>query len=220
MVGILKNKSEHSGTVSQSTKEFREEVLKNTKLNAQLQSEEHKKIVAKQQQEEAEQRALQVEQERLQWNKKNLEDNEVIQKQILENMETTIDEPKTPFQHATEVNEYYKEDEDELEDFSLGAPEFSVPSEEEESTGVPVERVESHVSLGGVPDPSELHKGQPPDHHMTFEEKKKLHYHHEAPQFHPVEDADDDGEDEAPEKKMSFAEKRKLHYSKEHVPKE
>jgi protein phosphatase inhibitor 2 len=196
MGGILKNKSDkETASVAQSTKEFREQVLKNTKLNAQLTSEHH-------QTSDLPHHLSEEDMEKLQWNKKNLEDNEAIQQKILENMETTIDEPKTPFQHATEMNEYYKDDDD-LEAFSLGEPELK----EDEVSVLDKETVESEEYEEPKPKPQ-----------MSFEEMKKMHYHHEAPQFHPVEDEDDeDDEEEESKPKMSFAEMRKMHYSKEHV---
>lgn len=200
MGGILKNKGVEVD-VPEDSKAFREQVLKNTQLNAKLQSEEHHRhsVIAS----AAAATTTPTSDDKLQWNKQNLADNEVIQQLIMENMETSIDEPKTPFQHATELNEYYKDDDDELEDFSLGAPELDDGNETKHvHVGVQVQGTTDHV----------LDRSK----HMSFEEKKKMHYHHEAPQFHPVDDNEEETETAEPQqKKMSFAEMRKMHYSKE-----
>lgn len=193
MGGILKNKDDVEGVaIAENTKEFREQVLKNTKLNAQLKNEH------------LDEPAITPTDEKLQWNKQNLSENEIIQKNIIENLSQTIDEPKTPFQKATqpELNEYYQDDDDEevkeLDDFSLGEPEF------------PIEELDQMDNLNN----SQITTGKK----KSFEELRKQHYHNEHyPVVHPsinkVEnDADDEYEDEP---KKSFAELRKQHYKNE-----
>lgn len=205
MGGILKNKTESNQSISESTKEFREQVLKNTKLNAQL-NETHQDI-----------RTTDIandaikEEERLKWNSQNLSENEVIQKNIMENLTQTIDEPKTPFQHATlpEMNEYYQDDDEEvgdLENFSLGEPEFDTLHNEQSRSE------------------DEEQDEEPPKPKKSFAELRKAHYHHEhppAPQEKLIDQEEDEIDDsgEPPKPKKSFAELRKEHYKNEHAPK-
>lgn len=229
MGGILKNKNETDPSASaaavastQSTKEFREQVLKNTKLNAKLKDFKPELFNAAGEVDMAKLNSLSTaEQEKLQWNSQNLSDNAEIQQKIIANMETSIDEPKTPFQHAAEMNEYYQPDEEEdLEAFTLGEPEIKVDELDEK-----FERPVHPEELDENDDDDQ--EEEQPQKKMTFDEMRKQHYHHETPNFHPVEkeddddaDEDDDDEEEADQEKpkMSFAEKRKMHYQQEHVP--
>ncbi len=216
--GILKNKLEQDQQdnlkLTEDTKEFRNQVLKNTKLNALLKNNIDPTILNDQGDIDPTKisQLSDDDKEKLKWNAKNLQDNEIIQKQIIENLGQTIDEPKTPFQKAAqpELNEYYQDDDDveDLNSFSLGEPEIKVdeldqkfdvkvhPEEEEE------EEVEEKPK-------------------KSFAELRKQHYHNEVPHHKDVEfeeDEDDDKEEETPQQKKTFEELRKQHYHHEHVP--
>ncbi|KAH3683759.1 hypothetical protein WICPIJ_005278 [Wickerhamomyces pijperi] len=238
--GILKNKNELNPEkhqyVEQTTKEFREQVLKNTKLNSQLKPDGPREPInpstpssdstAKQFLDPANNTALvtaynelsEQDKESLKWDINNLNSNSVIQKKIIENMKSqgqSIDEPKTPFQAAKEMNEYYNLDEDEdLNGFSLGEPEMEMNAKQDE------------FSLNDTELIRDDDKQEESKHKKSFEEMRKQHYHHEhlpAPQnIEEVEDEeedDDEDEDEdlTPKPKMSFAEMRKMHYHNERV---
>lgn len=232
MTGILKNKAQTqpgaAAVVSESTKEFREQVLKNTKLNALLTNTDKPTSSTPPKNSDTNEinadaratDAAKAAEEQLKWNKQNLNENAVIQKQILENMETTIDEPKTPFQVAHPgSNEYYQDDDDDdLNNFSLGEPEIKLdPKADDFEVGIHDEPSQAAAT----------ESAEQAQHHKSFGELRKKHYHQEhiptisqtgGFEEYEEDDNDDDGNDEPAKPKMSFAELRKLHYQKEHVP--
>lgn len=140
MEGILKNTGSYDEQEAQdydntSVDQFRQQVLKNTKLNAQLTSQiktrgmssgstQFKMKVPKDTL--SLKRGLQQQQHEdgLQWNQSNLDSNEVAKREF---QDIYIDEPKTPYQGAIDPNgEYYRADDEEcLEDLSLGEPQFN-----------------------------------------------------------------------------------------------
>lgn len=235
MGGILKNKNEldqQNIVIPESSKEFRNKVLENTKLNALLKSNNINPNILNSQGEIDPKKIEELSQddkEKLKWNAKNLQDNEIIQKQIIENLEQTIDEPKTPFQAAVqpELNEYYQDDEEveDLDNFSLGEPELKVDELDKKfNKEIDAEELDQiHSQEDG--DDEDQEDEAPTKPKKSFEELRKSHYHHEHPPIHKevtVEDEleeDDDDEDEQPKPKKSFAELRKEHYHNEHVPK-
>lgn len=181
MGGILKNplpQEEVPAESEESISDFRKQVFMNTQLNAKLTSNKndahkvavpHKHVLPKdtlslKHQQEAE--------ERLQWNQKNLAANEITKQQY---QDIHIDEPKTPYQGAVDPSgEYYKSDEEEeagdLDDFSLGEPEFNM----KKTNGV-----ESSKDL--APPEEELNEGNEEEEeaeakHRRFEEMRKKHY--------------------------------------------
>lgn len=231
MTGILKNKAQTqpgaAAVVSESTKEFREQVLKNTKLNALLTNTDKPTSSTPPTNSDTNEinadaratDAAKAAEEQLKWNKQNLNENAVIQKQILENMETTIDEPKTPFQVAHPgSNEYYQDDDDDdLNNFSLGEPEIKLDPKADDF----------EVGIHDEPSQAATESAEQAQHHKSFDELRKKHYHQEhiptisqtgGFEEYEEDDNDDDGNDEPAKPKMSFAELRKLHYQKEHVP--
>jgi len=241
MGGILKNKVEQDQQVpklAESTKEFRNQVLENTKLNALLKDNNINQNILNQSGEIDPEKISQLsqdEKEKLKWNAENLQSNSIIQKQIIENIgQDTIDEPKTPFQAATdpELNEYYQDD-DEIEDldnFQLGEPEIKVDELDKQRggsiTGEPQETNNQEEEENDVDDDDDDESSKPK---KSFDELRKQHYHHEhIPAF--TKDVDEESEeaqadkmgndedDEETKPKKSFAEMRKQHYQNEHKP--
>lgn len=215
--GILKNKLEQDQQdnlkLTEDTKEFRNQVLKNTKLNALLKNNIDPTILNDQGDIDPSKisQLSDDDKEKLKWNAKNLQDNEIIQKQIIENLGQTIDEPKTPFQKAAqpELNEYYQDDDDveDLNSFSLGEPEIKV------------DELDQKFDVKVHPEEEEEEAEEKPK--KSFAELRKQHYHNEVPHHKDVEfeeDEDDDKEEETPQQKKTFEELRKQHYHHEHVP--
>ncbi|AET40389.1 PP1-complex regulatory subunit GLC8 Ecym_5655 [Eremothecium cymbalariae DBVPG len=204
MGGILKNplpqnEQELQSLDSESVSEFRQQVLKNTRLNAQLTSRQKnnasmtlsspprhtvpKDILSLKREQE--------ENERLQWNQKNLDENEITKQQY---QDIHVDEPKTPYQGAIDPDgEYYRQDEDEdLDSFTLGDPEYRVAETQQRddvlNDGV---RTVGAQGQGDEGDQGERSDGENDDanadvaddddddtdaRHKRFEEMRKKHY--------------------------------------------
>nr|CAE84403.1 Glc8 protein [Nakaseomyces delphensis] len=203
MGGILKNalpseerQKEREG--EQSVSEFRQQVYKNTQLNAQLTSRKRdtpidelhlgepsegvppspgrrrgppKDTLLMKREQDAREKAKKegteamTEEERLQWNQKNLEENEVTKQQY---QDIHIDEPKTPYQGAVDPEgEYYRVDDDDeekkddIDDFSLGEPEY---------------KVDETASADDVIEEGEDQELSKEEKHKKFEEMRKKHY--------------------------------------------
>lgn len=143
-----------------------------------------------------------TEEERLQWNQKNLDENEIAKQQF---QDIHVDEPKTPYQGAVDPEgEYYKVDDDEedddddgkkkqghlddLDDFSLGEPEYKVSATADNGI-IDAEDDESDA------EPEEL---TPEEKHRRFEEMRKKHYNVKEVfrNKQALEDLDDDEDDE------------------------
>lgn len=173
MGGILKNPlpEEQSFENEESVSEFRKQVYKNTQLNAKLTSKKNEEPITasagvsntpkdtvslKHQQDEA-----------LKWNQTNLEANEATKQQF---QDINIDEPKTPYQGAVDPSgEYYKpDDEDDLNNFSLGEPEVDL--EEQEGSQHPQHEQQSPSESSSEPLTEEEAK------HKRFEEMRRKHY--------------------------------------------
>ncbi|CCC69811.1 hypothetical protein NCAS_0D02300 [Naumovozyma castellii] len=199
MGGILKNPLPRDQITKDETEsslsEFRKQVLKNTQLNAKLTNEANKKL--QQQQFSAlhggpPKDTLTLkheEEERLQWNQKNLSENEITKQQFAD---IHIDEPKTPYQGAVDPNgEYYHVDEedeeylrkvnggddippindaDDLENFTLGEPEFNMEETDNKDQSNTIEKNVSIVENNDENSDEEAAK------HRRFEEMRKKHY--------------------------------------------
>lgn len=191
-------------TVNESIGEFRQQVYENTKLNAKLtNSNTNSKngnnvkniltsknnmtgnkfipkdtLLMKREQMAKLSKAnssdnSEDEDERLQWNQENLEQNEITKKQF---QDIHVDEPKTPYQGAMDLNgEYYTiDDEDNLNDFSLGEPEVKIP----ETTSL-----NEKVTIKEEPEQEDQEEEEGTEEeesaearHRKFEEMRKKHY--------------------------------------------
>lgn len=198
--GILRNRAEGSTSEAHEIEDHldRQEVIKNTRLNAQLASESSRgdKIRAQIAEQKAKQQESGSEHEHLKWDEINLYKTEQEKSATMK-----IDEPKTPYEGGfNPEGEYYKEDEEEeIPNFELGEGEFDVDK---------VKNV--HESLNGgeiIEDPSlrdeeEEEEAEPEEHltaeerHKRFEEKRKEHYHLKGNALkHRIEIADDDDDE-------------------------
>lgn len=164
------------------------------------------------------------EEERLQWNKRNLEENEITKQQF---QDIHVDEPKTPYQGAVDPEgEYYRDDDEEddddnnnegpsgipplpndaeLDDFTLGEPEYAIDDSEEKSAKVN-ETHDVHMADDPVQSNEDEEDEEELDEeaakalkHKKFEEMRKKHYNlremFKNRRNHPPEDEDED-EDE------------------------
>lgn len=174
MGGILKNPLPEGQTSEneESVSEFRKQVYKNTQLNAKLTSknaEANKAVNAAHLPKDT--LSLKRQQEReeaLKWNQKNLAANELTKQQF---QDIKIDEPKTPYQGAVDPSgEYYRpDDDDDLNNFSLGEPEVEPEAEPEVLVN------EQNDSSEDQKDPSKTLSDEEAR-HKKFEEMRKKHY--------------------------------------------
>lgn len=209
MGGILKNPlPERDSKVQEpeSISEFRKQVYKNTQLNAKLTSKAEPQngdipvlttpkkhglpkdsLSLKHDQDVHTQR----EEENLKWNQKNLADNEIT-KQLYQDIH--VDEPKTPYQGAVDpTGEYYRVDDEDLENFDLGEPEYKPVSPEPSG-----ELLNAQDDENGKAEEEE-HDGSEEDaaaRHKRFEEMRKKHYNIKEvlKNKHLYEDEEDDEE--------------------------
>ncbi|ODV78414.1 uncharacterized protein CANTADRAFT_42981, partial [Suhomyces tanzawaensis NRRL Y-17324] len=172
--GILRNKSVSEGHKTPSSQELdRQEVIKNTRLNAQAlaDSSEGDKIRA---QIAAKSDHEQKEGEHLKWDELNLYKTEQEKNSTMK-----IDEPKTPYEGGFDPNgEYYREDnEEDIPVFELG---------EGENDGV--NGVVGSLNGGEVlkrddedyedeDEEEEAPQLTAEERHHKFEEMRKAHYH-------------------------------------------
>ncbi|SCU98750.1 LAMI_0F16094g1_1 [Lachancea mirantina] len=186
MGGILKNpltsKEEAREKEPESISEFRKQVYKNTQLNAKLTAHENGESIAAGAARKHvlprdtlslkhdSQHVTAGEEERLQWNQRNLDANEVAKQQF---QDIHIDEPKTPYQGAVDPSgEYYALDEDDdLDQLSLGEPEVELANARENEMPVVETASENETAPenGTAPDDVALK-------HKRFEEMRKKHY--------------------------------------------
>lgn len=190
--GILRNKEEGTN-VLQAEELDRQEVIRNTRLNAQLKSETAKgdKIRAE--------IALfksgddnHLHPEHLQWDEINLYKTEQEKAATMK-----IDEPKTPYEGGFDPNgEYYRDDEEqEIPDFSLGEGQFEHEDVSQSMNGGQLLNDEKPLEEGEEEEEKE-EEATPllaEDKHRKFDEMRKAHYHLAAnPLKHKIEVPDED----------------------------
>ena len=95
---------------------------------------------------------MQVQNDNIIWNKQNLDENEILKQKY---QDIHVDEPKTPYQGAIDLEgEYYRMDDDDLEDFSLGDSAVQREEKEEEEEVKPkktfAELRKEHYKLGNA----------------------------------------------------------------------
>lgn len=114
----------------------------------------------------------------LQWNQKNLDENEIAK---LQYQDVHVDEPKTPYQGAMDPQgEYYKDDDDEdnidniddneLTSFSLGEPQIKLPDVNDSSN----QENEFEIENDNDNEDSEIIDQE--SKHKKFDELRKKHY--------------------------------------------
>lgn len=183
--GILRNRGEGSPNERQEILDQldRQEVIKNTRLNAQLASDSSKgdQIRAKIAERKAQQgldpgsdefvNTHSPPPEHLKWDEVNLYKTEQEKSATMK-----IDEPKTPYEGGfNPEGEYYKEDEEEIPDFQLGEGETSHENNLQSLNGGQVIEDPSYRN-----EEEEEEKEKPlsaEERHKKFEEMRKEHYH-------------------------------------------
>lgn len=197
--GILRNKETDSSKPDFQEELDRDEVIKNTRINAQLASESHKgdQIRAKLAEAKTNENGNAngngngtkhyEHSEHLKWDEINLYKTEQEKAATMK-----IDEPKTPYEGGFNPHgEYYQKDEDQIPDFTLGEGSYEpgdtaggslnggelLPREEPEEPEEEPEKEEEPLTAE--------------ERHKRFEEMRKLHYHNAAnPLKHSVPDED------------------------------
>ncbi|CAI4049005.1 PP1-complex regulatory subunit GLC8 SKDI_13G4420 [Saccharomyces kudriavzevii IFO 1802] len=202
MGGILKNPlalspEQLAQQDPETLEEFRRQVYENTQKNAKLTStkrnvpglghaEEEVEIVGTSKgflpkdtlslKHEQDMLSKMTPEERVQWNQRNLAENEITKQQF---QDIHIDEPKTPYQGAVDPHgEYYRVDDDEdednnssdkkpgqvanddIDDLSLGEPEFEIKENKQPDIETNDENNEDSTEAR----------------HKKFEEMRKKHY--------------------------------------------
>lgn len=194
--GILRNKDKGVPHEHSEGELDRQEVIRNTRLNAQLKAESANgdKIRAKiaeakaKDGEEGDKSALP---EHLKWDEINLYKTEQEKAATMK-----IDEPKTPYEGGfNPEGEYYRDDEDEsseIPDFSLGEGQFDSEDPVSQSlNGGQVYKEEGQEEEEADEEPKDQLLAE--EKHKRFEEKRKAHYHLAAtPLKHKIDVADDE----------------------------
>lgn len=191
--GILRNKDAESSKPDFQEELDRDEVIKNTRINAQLASETHKGDQIRAKLAEAKTNGnghgteLHEHPEHLKWDEINLYKTEQEKAATMK-----IDEPKTPYEGGfNPQGEYYQKDEDPIPDFTLGEGSYEPGDTAGGSLngGQLLPREESEE-----PEEDQVEEEEPltaEERHKRFEEMRKLHYHNAAnPLKHAVPDED------------------------------
>lgn len=210
--GILRNKSVSEDSAHSPPlpdKLDRQEVIKNTKLNAQLHDDSSKgeEIRAKIAQKKREQGLDEHDHlpEHLKWDEVNIYKNEQEKSATMK-----IDEPKTPYEGGfNPEGEYYRDDddddgganskaaEDEIPEFELGEGEYDkLPHDVSSSLhGGQVYKDESQADEDANAEDGQEEERPltAEERHKRFEEKRKEHYHMKAlPLKHKIDIPDED----------------------------
>lgn len=202
--GILRNKEEgRRRSLANEGDLDRSEVIRNTRLNAQLSAESSKgeRIRAK----IAEAKGANGDSktpEHLKWDEINLYKTEQEKAATMK-----IDEPKTPYEGGfNPEGEYYQSDDEEDEAipaFSLGEGQFDATSSKPEGEDRIV-RDENAVEENEEEEEEESKPLSAEERHKKFEEMRKAHYHLAAnPLKHRIavsDDEDDEAEDDKKDK--------------------
>ncbi|KAI5955113.1 hypothetical protein KGF54_001674 [Candida jiufengensis] len=203
--GILRNNSISESQQQLQDKLDRKEVIKNTQLNAKLNSDTSKgdeiraKIAQKKKELGIDDEDQAKEHEHLKWDELNIYKNEQEKSATMK-----IDEPKTPYEGGfNPEGEYYKDDDDnddnEIPEFELGEGEYDKLNENENKSSLHGSEVlkDNQQEEPEEEDEDEDGEGEEPltaeERHKRFEEKRKEHYHLKAlPLKQKIDIPDDD----------------------------
>ncbi|AOA62039.1 Protein phosphatase 1 (Glc7p) regulatory subunit [Komagataella phaffii CBS 7435] len=196
--GILRNAPQDTNYDENAKvdEEFdRKKVLENTNINAKLFKDAADAAQTKGDKirQKLKEKKQQLEEEHLKWNEANLYMNEQEKCATMK-----IDEPKTPYEGGVDpTGEYYQDDEEELDNFALGEPEFTVPKEEQE----PFEPSEPSEPSSEDSETEHAPKETAQQKHKRFEEMRKQHYHLKGSVLGKPLSVSDEEEDETEESK-------------------
>lgn len=198
--GILRNKSVSESAESNADRLDRQEVIKNTRLNAQLASESSKgdKIRAKiaeakahQSDDDGDESHGEKASDHLQWDEVNLYKTEQEKCATMK-----IDEPKTPYEGGfNPEGEYYKDDEEDIPDFKLGSGEYD-HIEDKGSSLNGGEVIKDPRYEEEEPKEEEEPTETAEEKHKRFEEMRKEHYHLKGNALKQKIEISDDEDDE------------------------
>lgn len=189
--GILRNRNETSPTLphdADARELDRREVIRNTRLNAQLTSAQEKSKGDILRHKIAEQKALDpagteepstasAEGEHLKWDELNLYKTEQEKCATMR-----IDEPKTPYEGGFNPNGEYYRDDDDIPGFELGEGEFDADATQAPSSLNGGEIIRLPDADADADAEVEDDEDSPPElsaeeRHRHFEEMRKEHYH-------------------------------------------
>ncbi|KAI5965761.1 uncharacterized protein KGF55_001124 [Candida pseudojiufengensis] len=212
--GILRNNStsEQSRAQQLQDKLDRQEVIKNTRLNAKLNSDSSKgdeiraKIAQKKKELGESDDPDESKPEHLKWDELNIYKNEQEKSATMK-----IDEPKTPYEGGfNPEGEYYKDDEDQnngdedIPQFDLGEGEYDKLDNDNKNEsslhGSEVIKDPNQDDEGDEDEEKEPQEEQltAEERHKRFEEKRKEHYHLKAlPLKHKIDIPDDDNDNDS-----------------------
>ncbi|KAK6454931.1 uncharacterized protein RJT20DRAFT_141981 [Scheffersomyces xylosifermentans] len=206
--GILRNKSVTSPEVSpHDTKVDRQEVIKNTRLNAEIASKfssEGDKIRAEIARKRSIDGSPEHSSEHLQWDELNLYKTEQEKSSTMK-----IDEPKTPYEGGfNPEGEYYKDDDeaenDDIPDFELGEGEYDTERAKHTLESLHGSEVIKDPEYEEEEDDEDQEKElTAEERHKRFEQMRKEHYHLRGNALHHQIDLDkvpDDEEDDEKDK--------------------
>lgn len=201
--GILRNKETKSAEQAREEEFDRQEVIRNTRLNAQLAAETNRgetiraKIAEAKEKDTGDSRSGQ---EHLKWDELNLYRTEQEKAATMK-----IDEPKTPYEGGFDPEgEYYRDDGDEelgsgeIPEFLLGEGEFDLRDVQHQSlNGGELVNGDDEDAEDGEEDEEDEEAETPSllaeERHRKFEDMRKAHYHNAAnPLKHKIDIPDVD----------------------------
>ncbi|GEQ66851.1 hypothetical protein JCM33374_g514 [Metschnikowia sp. JCM 33374] len=204
--GILRNKEPKSAEQARAEEFDRQEVIRNTRLNAQLAAETNRgeEIRAKiAEAKDHETNDTRVPSEHLKWDELNLYKAEQEKAATMK-----IDEPKTPYEGGFDPEgEYYRDDGDE-ENGPDDIPEFSLGEGEYDSRDIQHSSLNGGEVVGCEESPDEEDDENEPEvtplsaeeRHKKFEDMRKAHYRNAAnPLKHKIDIPDVDANEQDPD---------------------
>lgn len=172
--GILRNKDESETSPSFQDKLDRQEVIKNTRLNAQLTNEQRSKgdqiraKIAKAREEQG----LSPHPDHLKWDELNLYKAEQEKSATMK-----IDEPKTPYESGFDpTGEYYQDDDEEqIPEFELGEAQAADHVLSMQGGEIVSDKLETGAEADDEGESSRPLTAE--ERHQKFEDMRKAHYH-------------------------------------------
>lgn len=194
--GILRNKPTEAEVQQLTDHLDRQEVINNTRLNAQLSSSHATEgdLIRAQLAESKAGEAGEENTDHLKWDELNLYKTEQEKSATMK-----IDEPKTPYEGGfNPEGEYYRDDDEDIPNFELGEGEFDKDDSNKIASlnGSEITRNEGDEEFEDD-DEEEAIQETAEERHKRFEEMRKAHYHLKGNALHhKIEDLADDVEND------------------------